>query len=96
LGEYNPETNQYRARRYEAPRGWRVRGLAVAFAVFGVSLAVGRLWGSVFGTFRNPAAGEAHREAGFYAGASSRIGEMLAFQDVSAPRRGITMAAWAR
>ena len=37
----------YRARRYEAPRGWRVRALAVSFAVFGVSLAVGRLWGSV-------------------------------------------------
>jgi sterol desaturase/sphingolipid hydroxylase (fatty acid hydroxylase superfamily) len=37
----------WRARRYEAPRGWRIRGLAVSLAVFGVSLAVGRLWGAV-------------------------------------------------
>jgi len=37
----------WRARRYEAPRGWRVRALAVSLAVFGVSLAVGRLWGAV-------------------------------------------------
>ncbi len=33
------------ARRYEAVRGWRLRALAVSLAVFGVSLAVGRLWG---------------------------------------------------
>jgi len=37
----------WRARRYIAPRGWRVRALAVSLAVFGVSLAVGRLWGAV-------------------------------------------------
>jgi len=37
----------WRARRYEAPRGWRVRALAVSLAVFGVSLTVGRLWGAV-------------------------------------------------
>jgi sterol desaturase/sphingolipid hydroxylase (fatty acid hydroxylase superfamily) len=54
------------------------------------------LWDMLFGTFRNPAAAEERAEAGFYTGASSRIGEMLAFQDVSAPRRGITMEAWAR
>jgi sterol desaturase/sphingolipid hydroxylase (fatty acid hydroxylase superfamily) len=54
------------------------------------------LWDMAFGTFRNPAVAEERAEAGFYTGASSRIGEMLAFQDVSAPRRGITMEAWAR
>jgi sterol desaturase/sphingolipid hydroxylase (fatty acid hydroxylase superfamily) len=37
----------WRARHYEAPRGWRIRGLAVSLAIFGVSLAVGRLWGAV-------------------------------------------------
>jgi sterol desaturase/sphingolipid hydroxylase (fatty acid hydroxylase superfamily) len=30
----------WRARRYEAPRGWRWRAAAVSLAVFGVSLAV--------------------------------------------------------
>ena len=37
----------HRARRYEAPRGWRVRALAVSLAVFGATTAIGRLWGSV-------------------------------------------------
>ena len=37
----------WRARRYEAPRGWRLRGLAVSAAVFGVSLAAGRIWAAV-------------------------------------------------
>jgi len=42
------------------------------------------LWDIVFGTFRNPKAFQvAH---GFYAGASERIPEMLAFRDVSTPR----------
>ncbi|MFL6574486.1 MAG: sterol desaturase family protein [Burkholderiales bacterium] len=36
----------WRARRYDAPRGWRVRALAVSLAVFGVSLGAGRLWGA--------------------------------------------------
>jgi sterol desaturase/sphingolipid hydroxylase (fatty acid hydroxylase superfamily) len=41
------------------------------------------LWDMVFGTFRNP---EDFREKlGFYDGASSRIGEMLIFKDVSVP-----------
>ena len=42
------------------------------------------LWDMVFGTFRNPA--EWQGEAGFYKGASSRVLEMLAFQDVSTPK----------
>lgn len=37
----------WRARRYDAPRGWRWRAAAVSLAVFGVSLAVGRAWGAV-------------------------------------------------
>ncbi len=40
------------------------------------------LWDMVFGTFRNPADG-IPREAGFYAGASARIGAMLAFRKVA-------------
>jgi len=40
------------------------------------------LWDIVFGTFWNPKSLE-HREAGFYDGASTRIPEMLFFQDVS-------------
>ncbi len=42
------------------------------------------LWDMAFGTFRNPATWEG--EAGFYNGASSRIGEMLIGRDVSEPR----------
>ena len=34
----------WRARRYDAPRGWRLRALAVSAAVFAVSLGAGRLW----------------------------------------------------
>jgi len=34
----------YRARRYEAPRAWRLRGLAVALAIYGATLGVGILW----------------------------------------------------
>jgi len=41
------------------------------------------LWDMLFGTFRNPQAGAEPREAGFYNGASARVGEMLAFRDVS-------------
>ena len=37
----------WRARRYDAPRGWRLRALAVSAAVFGVSLGAGRLWAAV-------------------------------------------------
>lgn len=40
------------------------------------------LWDMVFGTFRNPA-DEIPNEAGFYAGASARIGAMLAFREVA-------------
>ena len=36
----------WRARRYDAPRGWRTRALAVSLAAFGVSLGAGRLWGA--------------------------------------------------
>jgi sterol desaturase/sphingolipid hydroxylase (fatty acid hydroxylase superfamily) len=42
------------------------------------------LWDIVFGTFRNPESWEA--AAGFYNGASSRIGEMLLGRDVSEPK----------
>lgn len=38
----------------------------------------------IFGTFVNPA--EMERRSGFYKGASARVGEMLAFRDVSRPR----------
>lgn len=41
-------------------------------------------WDIVFGTFRNPEAFQP--EHGFYPGASERIPEMLAFQDVTSPR----------
>jgi sterol desaturase/sphingolipid hydroxylase (fatty acid hydroxylase superfamily) len=41
------------------------------------------LWDMVFGTFRNPETWDG--EAGFYGGASSRIGEMLIGRDVSEP-----------
>ena len=42
------------------------------------------LWDMLFGTFRNPENFKV--EQGFYKGASTRIVEMLAFQDVSKPR----------
>ena len=42
------------------------------------------LWDIVFGTFRNPERWEGR--AGFYNGASSRIGEMLIGRDVATPR----------
>ena len=41
------------------------------------------LWDMVFGTFRNPTAFEA--EAGFWDGASRRVGAMLIGRDVAAP-----------
>lgn len=34
----------WRARRYDAPSGWRLRALAVSLTAFGVSLGAGRLW----------------------------------------------------
>jgi sterol desaturase/sphingolipid hydroxylase (fatty acid hydroxylase superfamily) len=37
----------WRARAYDAPRGWRIRALLVSLAVFGVSLGAGRLWGAL-------------------------------------------------
>jgi sterol desaturase/sphingolipid hydroxylase (fatty acid hydroxylase superfamily) len=37
----------WRARRYEAPRGWRLRALAVSAAAFGVSMLAGRVWAAV-------------------------------------------------
>jgi len=36
----------YRAQRYQAPRFWRMRGIAVALAIYGVTLGVGLLWAS--------------------------------------------------
>jgi len=42
-------------------------------------------WDMLFGTYRNPKAGDEPRSEGFYDGASSRIGAMLTFHDVSAP-----------
>jgi sterol desaturase/sphingolipid hydroxylase (fatty acid hydroxylase superfamily) len=44
------------------------------------------LWDMLFGTFRNPAAGEAGVAQGFYDGASRRVPEMLAMRDVSEPQ----------
>jgi sterol desaturase/sphingolipid hydroxylase (fatty acid hydroxylase superfamily) len=46
------------------------------------------LWDMVFGTFRNPR--EFQREHGFYKGASARIPEMLACQDITSPRQEIS------
>lgn len=46
------------------------------------------LWDVLFGTFRNPATGAEPREAGFYDGASTRLGDMLAFRDVAVPESG--------
>jgi sterol desaturase/sphingolipid hydroxylase (fatty acid hydroxylase superfamily) len=43
------------------------------------------VWDILFGTFKNPAKFEG--ENGFYDGASARIPEMLAFIDVSEPRK---------
>lgn len=57
----------WRARRYDAPRGWRMRALAVSLAVFG--------------TFRNPGARETPVSAGFYRGGSARLAAMLAFRE---------------
>ena len=37
----------WRARRYEAPRGWRLRALAVSLAMFGVSVGAGRIWAAL-------------------------------------------------
>jgi sterol desaturase/sphingolipid hydroxylase (fatty acid hydroxylase superfamily) len=48
------------------------------------------LWDMVFGTFNNPVTFD--REAGFYDGASIRIGEMLIGRDVATPQ-GATVAA---
>ncbi len=44
------------------------------------------LFDILFGTFHNPK--EFSHETGFYVGASSRIGEMLLFRDVSEPETG--------
>jgi sterol desaturase/sphingolipid hydroxylase (fatty acid hydroxylase superfamily) len=49
------------------------------------------LWDLVFGTFRNPREFEA--EAGFYNGASRRIGAMLAGLDVASRPAGRAQAA---
>ena len=43
------------------------------------------VWDMVFGTFRNPR--DFQPEHGFYKGASARIPEMLAFQDVTSPKQ---------
>jgi sterol desaturase/sphingolipid hydroxylase (fatty acid hydroxylase superfamily) len=43
------------------------------------------LWDIVFGTFRNPPSFQ--KEHGFYAGSSERLAEMLAFRDVTSPKR---------
>jgi sterol desaturase/sphingolipid hydroxylase (fatty acid hydroxylase superfamily) len=43
------------------------------------------LWDTLFGTFRNPADGEARVPQGFYDGASRRVPEMLALRHVCEP-----------
>ena len=48
------------------------------------------LWDLVFGTYRNPAT--ATEPAGFYDGASARVGAMLLGQDVSVPERDGSVA----
>ena len=45
------------------------------------------LWDMVFGTFRNPEGFQP--EHGFYPGASARLPEVLAFQDVTSPKKEI-------
>ena len=57
---------------WEVASGKKLHELTAAVPVFDL----------VFGTFRNPKADEP-REAGFYTGASARIGEMLAFRPVA-------------
>ena len=44
------------------------------------------VWDLVFGTLRNPPAGQPSPTLGFHDGASARIAEMLVFRDVSRPR----------
>jgi sterol desaturase/sphingolipid hydroxylase (fatty acid hydroxylase superfamily) len=58
-------------------------GLHHARGVHGYNYADLPLWDIVFGTFRNPT--EPPAEAGFYDGASLRIGAMLLGRDVSRP-----------
>jgi len=43
------------------------------------------LWDLVFGTFRNPQSFQ--KEHGFYPGGSERLAEMLAFRDITSPKR---------
>jgi sterol desaturase/sphingolipid hydroxylase (fatty acid hydroxylase superfamily) len=45
------------------------------------------LWDQLFGTWKNPRAWEA--EAGFYDGASHRLGDLLVFRDVAGGERGL-------
>jgi len=47
------------------------------------------IWDIVFGTFRNPGARASRPQQGFYAGASSRLIDMLLFRDISASRRRV-------
>lgn len=48
------------------------------------------LWDMIFGTFVNPHHGD-EMDAGFYNGGSTRIPEMLMFQDVSVPKQRDTV-----
>lgn len=50
------------------------------------------LWDMVFGTFKNPERFEP--EAGFYPGASHRVGAMLIGRDVTRPRPPAVTPAW--
>lgn len=49
------------------------------------------IWDMLFGSYENPQVWEG--EAGFYDGASARVGDMLMFQDVSHPKAEQTVAA---
>ena len=66
------------ARVFPAIRGWRLKGIASAVLY----------WDMVFGTYRNPATWNG--QAGFYDGASDRIGDLLIGRDVAGGERGLT------
>jgi hypothetical protein len=71
----------WRARRYDAPRGWRLRALVVSLAVFGVSLGAGRVWGALLPQWSLVDGAALGTWAGFHRGGSARLAAMLAFRE---------------